>query len=51
MRKFGIKFAALHPRPDRVKKAFIEADSMDAWSGVIERYYGSDEVMVLESPS
>lgn len=44
MRKFGIKFAALHPTPDRVKKAFIEAASMEAWSAVIERFYDQTEV-------
>ncbi len=42
MRKFGIKFAALHPDPQVVKKAFIAADSMEAWSKVIERHYSSE---------
>ena len=48
MRKFGIKFAALHPRPDLVKRAFIEADSMEAWSAVIERFYASEEAVGIE---
>lgn len=43
MRKFGIKFAALHPHPVVVKRAFIEADSMDAWSNVIDLHYPVDE--------
>ena len=43
MRKFGIKFAALHPCAVVVKRAFIEADSMDAWSNVIDRHYPVDE--------
>ncbi len=39
MRKFGIKFAAHHPRSADVKKAFIAAESMAAWSDVIDRFY------------
>ena len=39
MRKFGIKFAAHHPRASDVKKAFIAAESMEAWSEVIDRFY------------
>jgi tRNA-dihydrouridine synthase B len=40
MRKFGIKFAAVHPEALDVKKAFIAADSLEDWSAVIDRYYG-----------
>ena len=40
MRKFGIKFAAIHPDAAAVKKAFIAADSLEDWSAVIDRYYG-----------
>lgn len=43
MRKFGIKFAALHPDAATVKRAFIEAESMDGWRAVIERHYASGD--------
>ena len=39
MRKFGIKFAAIHPEAAAVKKAFIAAESLDDWSAVIDRFY------------
>ena len=38
MRKFGIKFAAIHPEAAAVKKAFIAAESLDDWSSVIDRF-------------
>ena len=41
MRKFGIKFAALHPDSNVVKRAFIDAESMADWSEVIDRHYPS----------
>ena len=47
MRKFGIKFAAIHPEAAAVKKAFIAADSLDDWSAVIDRHYASTEVEAL----
>ncbi|MFB0986172.1 MAG: tRNA-dihydrouridine synthase family protein [Phycisphaerales bacterium] len=40
MRKFGIKFAAIHPEAAEVKKAFIAAESLEDWSKVIARFYG-----------
>lgn len=40
MRKFGIKFAAIHPEAAEVKKAFIAAESLEDWSEVIARFYG-----------
>lgn len=39
MRKFGIKFAASHPRSQEVKAAFIACETMAEWRGVIERFY------------
>ena len=47
MRKFGIKFAGLHPDRDRVKRAFIEAESMAEWSAVIDRFYPARETDVI----
>jgi tRNA-dihydrouridine synthase B len=39
MRKFGIRFSALHPDPAAVKRAFIAAKSTADWRGVIEAHY------------
>lgn len=39
MRKFGIQFSKFHTNPDEVKKQFIQAESMQDWKGVIEKYY------------
>ncbi len=49
MRKFGIKFAAIHPEAAAVKKAFIAAESLDEWSAVIDHFYaGSDSGVETE---
>ena len=42
MRKFGIQFSKFHPNTDEVKKHFIQAETMQEWKGVIERFYLSD---------
>ena len=42
MRKFGIKFAALHPDAMEVKRAFIAAESLAGWQSVIDRFYPPD---------
>ncbi len=39
MRKFGIKFAAHHPRANEVKSAFIRCETAAQWAAVIEREY------------
>lgn len=39
MRKFGIRFAAHHPRRDEVKAEFIRCGTVAAWHEVIEREY------------
>ena len=49
MRKFGIKFAAHHPDAVAVKRAFIEADSMQAWKAVIDRHYSTAPEGVVSS--
>ena len=41
MRKFGIKFAAHHPRQHDVKNAFIQCVTMQEWRNVIEQFYGA----------
>jgi len=43
MRKFGIRFAAHHPRGDEVRREFIRCDSAEQWVGVIERWYATDD--------
>jgi hypothetical protein len=40
MRKFGIRFALHHPRPEEAKAAFIACRSLPEWRAVIEREYG-----------
>ncbi|MCZ6834649.1 MAG: tRNA-dihydrouridine synthase family protein [Planctomycetota bacterium] len=40
MRKFGIKFAAHHPKGDDVRLEFIRCKTMEDWEGVIGRHYG-----------
>lgn len=39
MRKFGIKFAAHHPRGDEVKSHFIKCTTVAQWREVIEQFY------------
>ncbi len=39
MRKFGIKFAAHHPRADEVKAAMIAVNRTRDWVSVLEQFY------------
>ena len=39
MRKFGIKFAAHHPEPAKVKAEFIRCKSITDWHEVIAQQY------------
>ena len=39
MRKFGIKFAAHHPRADEVKAAMIAVNRTSDWVSVLEQFY------------
>lgn len=39
MRKFGIRFAAHHPRAEELRKRFIAVDSLEHWRGVVEEFY------------
>lgn len=41
MRKFGIRFAAHHPRGEEVRRKFIAVGSVADWLGVLEEFYGS----------
>jgi nifR3 family TIM-barrel protein len=44
MRKFGIFYARLHPEPESVKRAFIAAQGIAGWRGVLEEWYSAAEV-------
>ena len=43
MRKFGIQFSKHHPHSERVKKEFIQSESMKDWVQVIEKHYSEME--------
>ena len=42
MRKFGIKYSALHPRYEQVRDAFIHASTRDNWQAVLGTWYADD---------
>jgi len=42
MRKFGIKYARLHPEPVAVRDAFVSASTEHDWHKVLEQWYGTD---------
>ena len=42
MRKFGIKFAQHHPRPELVKQAMVRVDSLEDWLAVLNELYPTD---------
>lgn len=41
MRKFGIRFAAHHPEPERARRGFIAAKSQADWHAVLAHEYGA----------
>jgi tRNA-dihydrouridine synthase B len=42
MRKFGIKYAQLHPQPLDVSRAFVAVKSPPEWHAVLTRWYAED---------
>jgi tRNA-dihydrouridine synthase B len=42
MKKFGIKYARLHPDLAQVRDAFVHVRSPDEWQAVLERWYSDD---------
>jgi len=42
MRKFGIKYAQLHPLHAEVSRAFVAVKSPGEWHGVLARWYAED---------
>nr|MCU0874587.1 tRNA-dihydrouridine synthase [Pirellulaceae bacterium] len=42
MRKFGIKYSALHPQYEQVRAAFIGIRSRQDWETALDQWYGED---------
>ncbi len=42
MRKFGIKYTALHPEHKTVREAFVRIKSRAEWMSVLDRWYAED---------
>jgi len=42
MRKFGIKYAALHPQHDSVRQAFARVRDHHGWQSVLDQWYAVD---------
>jgi nifR3 family TIM-barrel protein len=42
MRKFGIKYARLHPQAEEVRQAFIAVTKAREWLPVLEKWYAED---------
>ncbi len=42
MRKFGIKYAALHPQYPSVRQAFVQVRDRHGWQTVLDRWYDED---------
>ena len=42
MRKFGIKYSALHPQWKRVREDFSKVKNLSDWRAVLDRWYGED---------
>ena len=41
MRKFGIKYARLHPQPEALRAAFLAIADPDQWWSVLQQWYAS----------
>ena len=39
MRKFGIKYARMHPHPKRVRMAFVNVKTPEDWFAVLDEFY------------
>jgi hypothetical protein len=42
MRKFGIKYSALHPMPLAVRNSFVAVARPGEWQTVLDRWYAED---------
>lgn len=50
MRKFGIKYSALHPQHYEVREALVRIRSRSEWEAVLTRYYSEDLPGVFPGP-
>ena len=50
MRKFGIKYSALHPNSDGVRKAFIRVSKREELHVVLDEWYAVDDAGCYPSP-
>lgn len=41
MRKWGVRYARMHPSPKQVRLAFVAVKSSEDWQAVLDRYYPS----------
>lgn len=51
MRKFGIKYSALHPRHLDVRAGFVKTKSLEDWNAVLDRWYADDLPGVYPDPA
>ncbi|MFY7874672.1 MAG: tRNA dihydrouridine synthase [Pirellula sp.] len=49
MRKFGIKYSALHPEGLLVRESFARVKNLSEWSAVLDRWYAEDKPGVFPS--
>lgn len=42
MRKFGIKYSALHPDHEEVRQAFVRVKNFAGWKAVLDQWYADD---------
>jgi tRNA-dihydrouridine synthase B len=42
MRKFGIKYSALHPQHETVRQSFVRIHSRAEWTAALDRWYAED---------
>ncbi len=42
MRKFGIKYSALHPQHLQVREAFVKVKNREDWEAVLQQWYAED---------
>ena len=54
MRKFGIKYAQLHPEFEQLRETFAKVKEVGAWQDVLERWYAEDRpgrVVPVDEPN
>ena len=50
MRKFGIRFAAHHPRAEDVRRRFIAVQGVEDWLEVLDEHYAAEHNVSCKSP-